>query len=170
MKQLRFQDETVIITVFCTNLLHAHFWPIVLKVLHLISNERQCKGEKACEPEKLRHICSMMAHLSTLWAIRTKKWSLVLSVGLSSALRLCLWPFFRRRVCWWYWSPLLHPHLRAHSYQEDRCHQNHWVGMSKKQRLLEELELWHSTPAPGRKRNGGLNPWQIIDKRKTFHN
>lgn len=99
-----------------------------------------------------------------------KKWSLVLSVGLSSALRLCLWPFFRRRVCWWYWSPLLHPHLRAHSYQEDRCHQNHWVGMSKKQRLLEELELWHSTPAPGRERNGGLNPWQIRQRKRFIFN
>lgn len=54
MKQLRFHDETVIITVFCANLLHAHFWPIVLQVLQLISNECQCKGEKACKPEKIK--------------------------------------------------------------------------------------------------------------------
>lgn len=148
MKRLRFQDETKIITVFCTNLLHAHFWPILKSAWFNFKWTSRCKGNKACKPEKLRHVlrwhiypdCGQLGQLE-----------LVLSVGLSSALKVCLWPLLRRRVCWWYWSPLPHPHPRVHSCQGARCHQNHWVGMNKKQRLLGEPELWHSAPAPGGK-------------------
>lgn len=148
MKRLRFQEETKIITVLYKFIACPFLTYSTEKCLISLQMNRSMQRGKACKPEKLRHICSEVAHLSRLWAIRTIRTGVVSgTVQCSEGMSVTL----KRRVCWWYWNPLPHPHPRVHSCQGARCHQTHWVGMNKKQRLLGEPELWHSAPVPGGK-------------------